>query len=318
MSQRADELVHDHTFLAADHERSERRTRWVIVLCAAMMALEIAGGMAFGSIALVAEGLHMSTHVLALVVAVLAYRFARTHAGQPRFAFGTGKFGDLAGFASAIILAIIAAGIAAEAVSRFLTPVPIRFSEAIPIAVLGLFVNVASALILSGGHHDHPGGHDHDHPDHTHSAADRTEHAHVGRDNNLRAAVVHVATDAAVSVLVIGGLLCARAFGWLWMDPLVGIVGAVVIAAWAYGLIRDTGGILLDVTADRGLAAAVRGRIEGGGDELTDLHVWRLGPGHLGAILCVCTAHERDAAYYHAQLAEFTSLSHLTVEVHGR
>ncbi len=302
-SDRASELAHNHTFLAADHEHSERRTRWVIALCGVMMALEIAGGMAFGSIALVAEGLHMSTHVLVLLITALAYRFARTHADQPRFAFGTGKFGDLAGFASALVLALIAIGIGWDAVSRLFAPVPIRFTDAIPIAVLGLVVNIASALILSGGHLD----------DHHHAS-----HAHVMRDNNMRAAIVHIAGDAAVSVLVIGALVCARTFGWLWMDPLAGIVGAVVIAAWAYGLMRDTGRILLDMTADRGLAETLRARIEADGDELTDLHLWRLGPGHLGAILCVCTPHTRDAAYYRARLAEFESLSHLTIEVHAR
>lgn len=313
MSERGEELVHDHTFLAPDHERSERRTRWVIALCGVMMVLEVAGGLAFGSIALVAEGLHMSTHVLALLIAALAYRFARTHAGHPRFAFGTGKFGDLAGFASAIILAVIAAGIGWEAIARLLTPVPIRFSEAIPIAVLGLIVNVVSALILSGGPHGHPAGREH-----AHEAGGGPEHAHVARDNNLRAAVVHVAADAAVSLLVIAALLSARAFGWMWMDPLVGMVGAVVIAAWAYGLLRDTGRILLDMTADGGLAERVRQRIEADGDELTDLHLWRLGPGHLGAILCVCTPYSRDAAYYRAKLADFDLLSHLTIEVHAR
>src|SRR6516162_2060159 len=199
---------HDHVFLGAGHDRNERRTWAVIVLCAVMMAAEIVGGLLFGSIALVADGLHMSTHASALLLAALAYRYARRHAEDRRFTFVTGKLGDLAGYTSAIVLAMIALLIGYEAVSRFIAPVPISFDEAIPIAVLGLLVNVASVLLLSGGEHDHGHGHRHDHDaqDHTHDAAHR--------DNNLRAAVIHVLADAAVSLLVIAGLLLGRLFGW--------------------------------------------------------------------------------------------------------
>ncbi len=399
---------HSHVFLGADHARSERRTWAVIWLCGAMMAAEIIGGWLFGSIALIADGLHMSTHAGALLLAALAYRYARRHAADPRFSFGTGKLGDLAGFTSAIILAMIALLIGFEAVSRFLSPVPIHFAEAIPIACLGLGVNIASALLLAGGGHEHGHshghGHDHGHHDHdeehiiqTNSGEIRLEvfedgvpphfrlyanarhelpasaavietvrpdggrqtflfavrngylesldeipephafmanvtifgqtypvafeeHEHAtgaaGRDNNMRAAVVHVAADAAVSVLVIGGLLLARAFGWLWMDPLVGIVGALVIASWALGLIRDTGSILLDMTPDRAMEQKLREAVEHDGDELADLHLWRLGPGHLGAILSITTRHARTVTYYRNRLARFKSLSHLTIEVH--
>ena len=401
------ETDHSHVFLGADHERSERRTWWVIWLCGAMMVAEILGGWLFGSIALVADGLHMSTHAGAMLLAALAYRYARRHASDPRFSFGTGKLGDLAGFTSAIILAMIALLIGFEAVSRFLSPVPIHFAEAIPIACLGLVVNIVSALLLSGGHshgYGHSHGHGHTHHDHDDehiiptafgevrlevfedgvpprfrlrgasgfdipaSAAiietvrpngvrqnfafvardgylesvdeipephefgadvklfDQSynttfeEHEHTsgaaGRDNNMRAAVVHVAADAAVSVLVIVGLLLARAFGWLWMDPLVGIVGAAVIASWAMGLIRDTGGILLDMTPDRGMEQKLRDAIERDGDEVADLHLWRLGPGHLGAILSVTTSSDRTALHYRERLGRFKSLSHLTIEVH--
>ena len=397
---------HSHIFLGADHDRSERRTWWVIWLCGAMMLAEILGGWLFGSIALVADGLHMSTHAGAMLLAALAYRYARRHANDPRFSFGTGKLGDLAGFTSAIILAMIALLIGFEAVSRFLSPVPIHFAEAIPIACLGLVVNIVSALLLAGGHdhgHGHSHGHGHAHHDHDDERIIATsfgevrlevfedgvpprfrlraapgldipadaamietarpdgtrqsfdfvaqngylesideipephefvadiklfdqsynvafeEHEHAsgaaGRDNNMRAAVVHVAADAAVSVLVIVGLLLARAFGWLWMDPLVGIVGAVVIASWAVGLIRDTGGILLDMTPDRGMEQKLRDAIEHDGDELADLHLWRLGPGHLGAILSVTTSNDRTALHYRERLTKFKSLSHLTIEV---
>jgi cation diffusion facilitator family transporter len=194
--------------------------------------------------------------------------------------------------------------------------VPISFNEAIPIAVLGLIVNVVSALLLSGGGHDH--GHDHSH-DHAHSDshehADAHVHGRAHRDNNMRAAIIHVLADAVVSVLVIAGLLLGRTFGWLFMDPLAGLVGAAVIASWSYGLIRDTGAILLDMNPDRGMAERVRAAIERDGDRLEDLHLWRLGPGHLGAILSVVTTKPRDAGHYRSLLRHFHNLSHVTVEV---
>jgi cation diffusion facilitator family transporter len=258
----------------------------------------------------------MSTHAGALLLAALAYSYARRHADDARFTFGTGKLGDLAGFTSAIILAMIALLIGYEAVRRVFAPVPIHFSEAIPIACLGLAVNVASAWLLSGGHHHHHGQHGHGHDEHEHEHHDH--HAAAHRDNNLRAAIVHVMADAAVSVLVIIGLLLARAFGWLWMDPLAGIVGACVIASWSYGLIRDTGAILLDMVPDRAVAKRLRQDIEAGGDQLTDLHLWRLGPGHLGAILSISTGQGRDASFYRARLTAVPNLSHVTIEVNGR
>jgi cation diffusion facilitator family transporter len=301
---------HSHVFLGEGHDKNERRTWAVIVLCAVMMVAEIVGGLLFGSIALVADGLHMSTHASALLLAALAYRYARRHAEDPRFSFGTGKLGDLAGFSSAIVLAMIAILIGYEAVSRLTAPVPISFNEAIPIAVLGLIVNIVSALLLSGGGHSHDHGQPHEHEhDHSHT------HGNAHRDNNMRAAVIHVLADAVVSVLVIVGLLLARTFGWLFMDPVAGILGAAVIASWSYGLIRDTGAILLDMNPDRGMADKVRAAIERDGDRLEDLHLWRLGPGHLGAILSVVTTKPRDAGHYRRLLGHFHNLSHVTVEV---
>jgi cation diffusion facilitator family transporter len=399
----APSALHGHVFLGEGHEESKRKTWSVIWLCGAMMVAEIVGGFLFGSIALVADGLHMSTHAGALLLAALAYTYASKHADDPRFTFGTGKLGDLAGFTSAIVLAMIALLIGYEAVSRIFAPVPIHFSEAIPIACLGLAVNIASAWLLSGNdyHHGHSHGHEgHDHdyvhhvttragvvvlqvfedgvpprfrlqvetgpalvahaasietvrPDGTRqqfSMTDRAgylesieeipephaftanvhlgddkypvvfeehEHAHgsTQRDNNMRAAVIHVMADAAVSLLVILGLLLARVFGWLWMDPLAGIIGACVIASWSYGLIRDTGAILLDMNPDRRMADNLRHAIESDGDKLTDLHLWRLGPGHLGAIVSGSTKAPRAADYYRAKLARFHSLSHLTIEI---
>jgi cation diffusion facilitator family transporter len=296
-----------------------------------MMLVEIVGGLIFGSIALVADGLHMSTHASALLLAALAYRYARHHVNDERFSFGTGKLGDLAGFTSAIVLAMIAILIGYEAVTRLFWPVAIEFREAIPIAVLGLLVNVASALLLSGGDHSHSHAHTHqhahqhahEHGHHAHDHAHQHGHAHdheharhqAHRDNNMRAAVVHVMADAAVSVLVIAGLTLAWLFRWNWIDPVVGLLGAVVIAAWAYTLIRDTGAILLDMNPDRTMCERMREVIETDGDRLADFHVWRVGPGHLAAILSVETSEPRGPDYYQSRLRRFRSLSHVTVEV---
>ncbi|MFZ1963937.1 MAG: CDF family Co(II)/Ni(II) efflux transporter DmeF [Roseiarcus sp.] len=311
---------HSHAFLGAAHGRSERAVWAVIALCAAMMAAEIVGGLMFGSIALVADGLHMSTHAGALLLAALAYAFARRHADDPRFTFGTGKFGDLAGFASAIVLAMIAALVACEAIGRFFVPTPIAFAQAIPIAVLGLAVNAASAWLLSRGGDDHHHGHAHAHAhDYRHAESRRLEiggaREALHRDNAMRAAVIHVMADAAVSILVIVGLSLARGFGWLWMDPLAGLIGAGVIASWSAGLIRDTSAALLDMNPDRRLTEALRGAIERDGDSLVDLHLWRLGPGHLGAILAIETASERETGHYREAALKVGRFSHLTIEI---
>jgi cation diffusion facilitator family transporter len=300
--------THNHVFLGEGHTQNERRTWMVIGLCSVMMVAEIVGGVLFGSIALVADGLHMSTHASALLLAALAYSFARRHADDRRFSFGTGKLGDLAGFTSAIVLAMIALLIGYEAISRFIWPVPISFNEAIPIAFLGLAVNVVSVLMLSGGEHHHHHGNGHDH-----SSQNSQSAAH--RDNNMRAAIIHVLADAAVSVLVIVGLLLGRFLGWTWMDPAAGLCGAVVIAAWSYGLVRDTGAILLDMNPDLGMADRMRAVIETDGDRITDLHLWRLGPGHLGAILSIATQKQRGPEYYQSLLGGFRALSHVTVQV---
>jgi cation diffusion facilitator family transporter len=412
---------HDHIFLGVGHEKNERKTWAVIALCSAMMLVEIVGGSMFGSLALVADGLHMSTHAGAMLIAALAYTYARKHATDSRFVFGTGKLGDLAGFTSAIVLAMIALLIGYEAVSRFLSPVPIHFGEAIPIAVVGLLVNLASVGLLSGGEHGHSHGHGHGHGhghrhghghnDHAHedevqklfapsgvfaisifedgvppvfritpatvgsrldastasvttvrpdgtqqvfALADRGgyleskegipephafkaivrmpdgehgvefeehEHGHdvheaATRDHNIRSAYIHVMADAAVSALAIIGLVLARAFGWLWMDPVAGVIGALVIANWSYGLMRDTGAILLDMSSDRRMAENMRHAIEDRGDKVVDLHVWRVGPGHMSAVVSVATSEsQRDSRFYHAVLERFKVLSHVTVEV---
>ena len=409
---------HDHVFLGDAHDRNARKTWSVIALCSVVMLIEIVGGLHYGSMALIADGLHMSTHAAALLIAALAYAYARRHARDSRFSFGTGKVGDLAGFSSAIILAMIALLIGYEAVSRLVHPVRIDFDQAIAIAVLGLAVNVVSAWMLSGDDHGHHHGHGHGHGHAGHAHGDETRfidtplgrleldlvedgsaprfllrspslvsgaptlrpadvvlttvrdggveqrftlreaddgwesidaipephefelrvelgtrvggfsamlhyqepdgddaHDHH-RDHNMRAAFVHVAADAAISILAILGLAAGKYFGWAFMDPVMGIVGALVIANWSYGLLRDTGAILLDMNPDRSLSRRIAALVCAQGDRIGDLHVWRLGPGHLGAIVSVHSLDAaRDTRYYRELLRPVGVLSHVTIEV---
>lgn len=306
---------HHHVFLGAEHQRNERRVWLVIALTASMMVAEILAGKLYGSMALVADGWHMSTHAGAMLITALAYGYARRHAANPRFSFGTGKMGDLAGFASAVVLAIVALLIAWESFLRLTNPVPIRFEQAIAVAVIGLVVNLVSARLLHGGHGHHHHGHDHGH-DHHHADGHDHAHGHYGHDNNLRAAYLHVLADALTSVLAIAALLVGRSYGWLWADPAMGVVGALVIARWSWGLIRDAGGVLLDAPAE---GPQVRQEIEdilsATGDTLKDLHVWQVGPGHFAAIVSVASATPQPAQHYKALLLPVHELSHVTVEV---
>jgi len=306
-SESIDAFRHEHVFLGESHTSNERKTWAVIALCGSMMTLEIVGGAMFGSMALVADGLHMSTHTGALLIAAFAYTYARRHAHDARFAFGTGKLGDLAAFSSALILAMIALLIAWESVGRLLQPVPIAFDEAIAVAVLGLVVNVASAWLLR----DQP--HDHDHREHAHAHHGHGVHH---RDLNLQAAYVHVLADAAVSVLAVVGLVAGRQLGWIWMDPVMGLVGACVIANWSWRLVRAAGAILLDLRSDSGLAAEMVRRLEANGDRVADLHLWRIGPGHSAAVVSIVADVPAPPATYKMRLADLRTLSHLTVEVH--
>ena len=315
-----DHLTHSHAFLGERHDENERRTWIVVGLTLAMMVAEIAGGVWSGSLALVADGWHMSTHAAALAISAAAYRYARKHAADPRFAFGTGKLGELAAYTSAVVLAMIALLIGYESVERLLHPVSIAYGEAVAIAVLGLAVNLASAWLLRD-QHDHHHGHEHGHDGHDHNH-DVHEHGHhapaagAARDLNLRAAYVHVLADAATSVLAIAGLLLAWTFGWRFMDPLVGLVGTVVIASWAWGLLRDAGCVLVDASPEAGqVAATVRERLERDGDRVTDLHLWQVGPGHLACIVALVSDAPRPPSAYKAQLAGVQGLSHVTVEV---
>ena len=294
---------HHHAFLGARHDRHARRTWLVVALTAAMMVAEVAGGSIFGSMALVADGWHMATHAGALAIAGFAYHFARKHVHDPRFTFGTGKVGELAGFASAVILALVALLIGYESVQRILSPVPIGFSEAIAIAVVGLAVNVVSAFLLREDHDHHHDGHGHGH-----------HHGH--HDTNLRAAYLHVLADALTSVLAIAALLSALYFGWVWMDPAVGIIGAFVIASWSVGLIRSSGMTLLDMVPEAGLASHIREKLEVDGDRVSDLHLWRVGPGHTAVVGSIVTDHPQDPSFYKARLKGLPRLSHVSIEVH--
>jgi cation diffusion facilitator family transporter len=297
--------THDHTFLGSRHVDNERRVWLVIALTFTMMLGEITGGTIYGSMALVADGWHMSTHAGALTIAALAYRYARSHLRDPRFSFGTGKFGELAGYSSALILAIIALMIGYTSAMRFLNPVAISFDEATVIAFVGLAVNLASAWLL---HEKHSHTHGHDSPH-------KLSHHH--HDHNLRAAYMHVLADAMTSVLAIVALLAGRFSGWIWMDPMMGIFGAAVIAHWSIGLLRSSGAMLLDAVTDPRLSAMIKERLEVGTDRVTDLHLWRVGPGHAAVIAAIVADVPESPERYKARLSGLEGLSHVTIEVHA-
>lgn len=305
---------HAHVYLGEKHDRHERRTWFVVLLTAAMMVAEIIGGTIYGSMALIADGWHMSTHAGALAIAALAYRFARRRAHDPQFSFGTGKLGELAAFASAIILAVVALIIAFESVQRLVSPVAIHFEQAIAIAAVGLAVNLLSAWLLYDEDHHHLHA-DHDH----HIGRDDLHGGHVHsadtRDHNIRAAYLHVLADAMTSVLAIGALLAGRLYGWTFMDPLMGIVGALVIAHWSFGLMRSAGAVLVDMVPDERLAAGVRRRLEIGGDRVADLHLWRLGPGHTGVVAAIVSDRPLAPSDYKSRLHGIPGLAHVTIEV---
>jgi cation diffusion facilitator family transporter len=306
---------HNHVFLGAKHGAFEKRTWAVVALTIVMMVAEIGGGALFGSMALIADGLHMSTHVLALSIAAVAYSIARRHIANDWFSFGTGKVGELAAFTSAIILTMVALLIGYESVMRLAHPVMIEYREAIPIAVLGLCVNLVSAFLLRDrdDHHHHHGDHDHDHDgghadDHDH---DYAQHA----DFNIRAAYIHVLADAVTSLLAISALAAGAYFNLPWFDPVAGLIGTIVIAAWAYSLIRLAAAVLLDAVPSRARAVLIRQRLEIEGDRVTDFHLWRLGPGHLGVLAVVVSENPRAPDYYKARLAGIEGLSHVNIEV---
>ncbi|MGD2119163.1 MAG: CDF family Co(II)/Ni(II) efflux transporter DmeF [Chromatiales bacterium] len=293
-------LQHEHNF-SVDSEKGERRTRYVLILTAVTMLAEIVAGSIFGSMALLADGWHMGTHVAAFMITIYAYRFARKHATDPAYAFGTGKVSILGGFSSAVALAVVALVMLVESMQRLIEPHAIQFNAAIGVAVLGLVINLISALLLRDKH-SHAHGHDH------------AGHHH---DHNLQAAYMHVLADALTSVLAIVALLSGKFLGLNWLDPVMGVVGALIITRWSYGLIRQTGPILLDGSIDEPHHAAIRQRIESDADNrIADLHIWRVGESDYAAIISLVTHFPRPVEHYKGLLKDFDDLSHITIEVH--
>jgi cation diffusion facilitator family transporter len=302
---RARRREHDHTIGQDARRPGERKTIVVIALTAVMMVVEIVAGLLFGSMALLADGLHMGSHAAALTVTAVAYVYARRHAGDPRYSFGTGKVNALGGFTSAVLLALFAFLMVSESVQRFLHPVRILFDQAILVAVVGLVVNGVSALILAGQPHHHPG--------HEHEGG----HEHGHDDHNLRAAYLHVLADALTSLLAIFALLAGKHLGLGWMDPLMGIVGAALVARWSWGLLGQTARVLLDRQASEEIRERVRRSVEdGGSDRVTDLHVWEIGPGIFAAEISVASTAPRPPDDYKERLPADAGIVHATVEVH--
>jgi cation diffusion facilitator family transporter len=291
---------HQHSY-KVENPQGERRTKLVILITVIMMTVEISTGYMFGSMALLADGWHMGTHAAALSITVFAYIYARRHADNPRYSFSTGKVGVLGGFASAVVLGVIALLMGGESLKRLFSPVSIQFNEAIGVAIVGLLVNLVCAYLLHAKH-----GHDHDHHHHG-------NHHH---DHNLQAAYLHVLADALTSFLAIFALLTGKHFGWVWMDPSMGLVGAVVITRWSYGLLRDTSRILLDKEATPELTAKIRSTIEADADNLVaDLHIWQVSPQNLSIILTVVTHFPKAPDHYKSLLKDLVGDAHITIEV---
>lgn len=290
---------HSHHF-SVDQGHGEKNTRLVVILTALMMVVEIGAGLMFGSMALLADGWHMGTHVAALGITLLAYWYARRHADNPRYSFGTGKVGALGGFASAVALVVVALLMGMESIQSMFVPRTIQFTEAIGVAVIGLMVNLGSAYLLR----------DHDHHHHDHHSAD---HHH---DHNLRAAYLHVLADVTTSLLAIFALLVGQSLGRIWLDSAMGIVGAIVISRWSYDLLRDTSKILLDSDVSQETLSAIRTSIEADADNrVADLHVWQIAPNHIAAIISIVTHYPQPTEHYKKLLQRFEELTHLTVEI---
>lgn len=302
-----EEWTHSHIFNQDQRRAGENRTLIIVALTALMMVIEIWAGMIYGSMALLADGLHMASHTAALGIAVFAYVISRRLAASRRFAFGVGKINSLAGFASAIMLLGFALAMAVESAGRLINPVSIAFDQAIAVAIVGLLVNAFSAWVLISTPHEH--GHSHSHS-HTH-------HEHRGHDHNLRAAYLHVLADALTSVLAIVALVAAKYMGASWLDPLMGIVGAALITRWSYGLIQETGKVLLDNQVEEHRLGDLRKAIErDSSDRVTDLHVWSIGHGIFAAEIAVVSDTPEPPGHYKSLIPESLKIVHATIEVH--
>lgn len=309
---------HSHNFLV-DRNKAEKRTNIVLLLTIVTMVAEIVAGIAFSSLALLADGWHMATHVTAFAIALFAYRYARSHANNPKYTFGTGKVGVLGGFTSAVVLAVVAFIMVLESVARFFQPQMIQFNEAIVVAVIGLVINLISAVLLQDSH---PHSHAH-HQDYSHEHHQEHSHEHYPEhhpdhhpDHNLRAAYIHVLADAFTSVLAITALVAGKFLGWIWLDAAMGLVGAVVISRWSYGLVRETSAILLDGAIDKQVRRAIVDAIEQNADnQIVDLHVWMLSENHLAATIALVTHYPQPPEHYKNLLRHIPLLSHVLVEV---
>ena len=301
-AQTLENLQHNHDY-SVNNEKGERRTQYVLMLTAVTMVVEIIAGSIFGSMALLADGWHMGTHVAAFMIAIFAYRYARKNANNPAYAFGTGKVNVLGGFASAVALAVVALVMLVESLQRLFDPHIIHFNEAITVAGVGLLVNVISALLLKDGH-------THNHHHHEHG------HAHSHHDHNLHAAYLHVLADAMTSLLAIIALVCGKYFGWNWLDPLMGMVGAIIITRWSYGLLRQTSPVLLDASIDEDYRLAIREAVEADADNrISDFHIWKVSANHYAAIISLVTDSPDTAEHYKELLSDFHKLAHVTIEI---
>ena len=290
---------HNHDF-AVKNEKGERRTLYVLILTAITMVVEIIAGSVYGSMALLADGWHMGTHVAAFMITIFAYRFSRKHADNPAFAFGTGKVNVLGGFASAVALAVVALVMLIESLNRIVDPHVIFFNQAIAVACLGLFINLISAFLLKDDHSHHHEHHGHDHH----------------HDHNLRAAYLHVIADAMTSLLAIIALVSGKYLGWNWLDPVMGIVGAIIITRWSYGLLKQTGPILLDASIEEEYQLKIKDAIEKDSDnKISDIHIWKVGANHYAAIISLVTHFPNSTEHYKSLLSDFHKLSHVTIEV---
>ncbi|MFD2097024.1 CDF family Co(II)/Ni(II) efflux transporter DmeF [Corallincola platygyrae] len=297
-----------------EHTQGEQRTWYVLWLTAITMVVEIVAGTLFGSMALLADGWHMATHVAAFTITLFAYRYARRHADNPRFTFGTGKVSSLGGFASAVALAVVALFMAMESIERLVSPKDILFDQAIMVAVIGLTVNLVSAWLLMGAGHHHHHDHEHAHSEHTHH--DHTHHEHSHHDHNLRAAYLHVLADALTSITAIVALLAGKWMGWHWMDPLMGIVGALVITHWAFGLLKQTSEVLLDQSPSQQRKQAMLDALHQiDGTKVTDFHLWQISPNYYAAVISITTEKHQDSDVYRKKLSSFDEVKHLTIEL---
>lgn len=312
---------HQHDFIPHNHQ-GEKRTWYVLILTLVAMVAEIVAGTVFGSMALLADGWHMATHAAAFILTLFTYRYARRHAHDKSFSFGTGKVSVLGGFTSAIALGLVALIMMAESVHRFFSPQPIHFDEAIMVAIIGLIVNVISVFLLKddhhhhGHHHGHSHHHNHQNHRHNHHSHEHHEHSEKHQDYNLKAAYFHVMADALTSVLAIFALLLGKYYGWNWMDALMGIVGAVIITRWAMGLIQQTSPILLDCNIAPGYQDDIVSTLERESDiKVSDIHIWKISADHYAAIISVVSHEPLATDEYKKMLRKFDKLHHLTIEI---